>query len=60
MVSNKYRQQRISRFSKEKSVSSTHSLIFGDCLEVLNDKKIIKNESVDLIVTSPPYGLDKK
>ena len=34
-----------------------HALLLH--LEVLNDKKIIKNESVDLIVTSPPYGVSK-
>ena len=56
----KTRQRKITRFSKEKITNSTHRLIFGDCLEVLNDKNIIKNESVDLIITSPPYGLDKK
>ena len=33
----KTRQRKITRFSKEKTTNSTHRLIFGDCLEVLND-----------------------
>lgn len=37
-----------------------HELIIGDSLKVLSDKTMIKDESIDLIVTSPPYGLFKK
>jgi len=60
MVSKTSRQQRISGFTKENVSHTTHNLIVGNCLDVLSDRKIFKNESVDLIVTSPPYGLFKK
>ena len=33
-----------------------HQIICGDSLKVLND---IKNESIDLIITSPPYNIGK-
>ena len=33
-----------------------HSLLHGDCLEVL---PTLEAESHDLVVTSPPYNLDK-
>jgi site-specific DNA-methyltransferase (adenine-specific) len=32
----------------------SHKIFCGDCLEVM---KQISDESVDLVVTSPPYGL---
>ena len=34
-----------------------NKVIEGDCLEVM---KHIPNKSIDLILTDPPYGLDKK
>nr|MDO8080811.1 site-specific DNA-methyltransferase [Candidatus Freyarchaeota archaeon] len=43
----------------EYSVSTTHKLIIGDVRRVLNDSDLIPNQSVDLIITSPPYGLGK-
>lgn len=30
-------------------------LLNGDCLELMKD---IKNESVNLVITDPPYGID--
>ncbi len=44
----------------QKHVSTSHQLFIGDSLKILENKKLIKDESVDLIVTSPPYGLSKK
>ena len=32
-------------------------LILGDCLEKL---KAIPSDSIDLVLTDPPYGLDKE
>jgi len=37
-----------------------HLLIIGDALKVLKDENIFPDESVNLVVTSPPYGLRKK
>ena len=34
----------------------THKIYIGDCLEVM---KSLKNESVDLVITSPPYNVGK-
>lgn len=39
---------------------TTHCLIIGDALKVLPDKKYFADESVNLIITSPPYGLGKR
>ena len=39
---------------------TTHCLIIGDALKVLADKRYFADESVNLVVTSPPYGLRKK
>ena len=36
---------------------STYTLYKGDCLEIMKD---IPNESIDLVVTDPPYGIDLK
>jgi len=36
-----------------------HKLIIGDALEVLKDKNLIESESIQTIITSPPYGLYK-
>ena len=37
--------------------NKTHSLIkYGDSIKILSDKRIFKNESYDLVITSPPYG----
>ena len=60
MVSRTTRYQKVSRIAKKKMSTTNHNLIIGNCLDALADKKILKNESVDLIVTSPPYGLEKK
>ena len=60
MVLKTPKQKKISKFTNEKASFTTHNLIVGNCLNVLSDRKILKNESVDLIVTSPPYGLSKK
>lgn len=39
---------------------TTHQLlIIGDSLKVLKNNKLIPSESINLIVTSPPYGLGK-
>lgn len=32
------------------------SIKYGDSLKVLSDRRIIKDDSIDLIITSPPYG----
>ena len=40
--------------SKDSKEKYRYLLIQGDCLEVM---KSIKNESIDLIVTDPPYGI---
>lgn len=40
-------------------MSVRNKLIIGDCLKVLSDTNIIPRESVNLVVTSPPYGLGK-
>lgn len=40
-------------------IPPTNTLIIGDCLKVLNDSSIIPKQSVNLVVTSPPYGLGK-
>lgn len=29
---------------------------YGDALKVLMDKRLLKNDSIDLVITSPPYG----
>ena len=34
---------------------SNYKLYQGDCLEVMKD---IEDESVDLVVTDPPYGMN--
>lgn len=36
-----------------------HLLIIGDALQVLRDRRYFKDESIDIVVTSPPYGLGK-
>lgn len=36
-----------------------HELIIGDALEVLNNEDLIESESIQTIITSPPYGLYK-
>lgn len=41
------------------SFSTKHTLIIGDALEVLKDRDLLPKESINLIVTSPPYGLGK-
>ncbi|MGV3529138.1 MAG: DNA-methyltransferase [Flavisolibacter sp.] len=38
------------------SFDNTHTIV-GNCLEVMS---LMKDASIDLIVTSPPYNLDKK
>tara|TARA_Y100000590_G_scaffold46355_1_gene49167 strand:+ start:2576 stop:3445 length:870 start_codon:yes stop_codon:yes gene_type:complete len=60
MVSRTTRYQKVSRITRKKTSTTNHNLIIGNCLDALADKKILKNESIDLIVTSPPYGLEKK
>jgi site-specific DNA-methyltransferase (adenine-specific) len=40
-------------FIKGTGMDTKTSLILGDCVEKLKD---LKGESVDLIVTSPPYS----
>ncbi len=57
VVQNKH-QTKIPRFSQK--TTTNHKLIIGDSLKILSNKQLIKDESVDLIVTSPPYGLFKK
>jgi len=42
-----------------KSGMTRHLLIIGDALKVLQDSKYFPAESVNLVVTSPPYGLGK-
>jgi len=34
-------------------------LVIGDALQVLKDRYLLPSESVNLVVTSPPYGLGK-
>ena len=34
----------------------TTKIKYGDSLKLLDDRRIFKDESVDLIITSPPYG----
>jgi len=34
----------------------THKIICGDCIEVMEE---MESDSVDLIVTDPPYGINK-
>ena len=58
-VSQKIAQKKNPKTAK-KSMKTNHRLIIGDSLKILSDKQIIKNDSIDLIVTSPPYGLFKK
>ena len=36
--------------------SYTTKIKYGDSLKILDDRRIFKDESVDLIITSPPYG----
>jgi len=51
-------QQEIKKnslFLSPKDVST--KIIFGDCLDVL---KTIEDNSVDLIITSPPYSDQRK
>jgi len=36
-----------------------HSLIIGNALEVLQDQDLFPDSTIDLAVTSPPYGLGK-
>ena len=36
-----------------------NKIIYGDCLEKLKDRSIFPDDSIDLIVTSPPYA-DKR
>jgi len=58
-ITQNYKQRKITKFTTEKSIYTEHNLIIGNALDVLDDPKSIKDESVDLIVTSPPYGLSK-
>lgn len=44
---------------EEGELSTTHLLIIGDSLKVLKDERFFPPESINLIVTSPPYGLGK-
>lgn len=39
--------------TKKEKEKMQHKLIFGDCLEKMKD---IPNESIDMILTDPPYG----
>jgi len=39
--------------------NTTHTLIIGDALKALQDEEVIPTSSIDLMVTSPPYGLEK-
>ena len=40
-------------------LETKHLLIIGDALKVLKDENLFPKESVNLIITSPPYGLGK-
>ena len=40
------------------NIIGKYQLLLGDCLELIPQK--IKNESVDIVVTSPPYNLNIK
>ena len=44
----------IENFNKEETYGvSANTLVHGDCLEVM---KCIKDKSIDMILTDPPYG----
>lgn len=43
-------------FSEKVGKRSSVSVKYGDSLKVLSDKRIFKDSSYDLIITSPPYG----
>jgi adenine-specific DNA-methyltransferase len=50
------------RFIKQQGLiddETTHDIIIGDAVDVLSDEKMIRDESIQSIVTSPPYGLYK-
>lgn len=42
--------------SKQKEMLNGHKLYYGNTIKILKDKRSFKTESIDLIVTSPPYG----
>lgn len=48
-------QAELSKRLKEKGITDNPDVINGDCLEIL---KTLKAESIDLILTDPPYGID--
>ncbi len=49
--------EKIDLFHPKAKSKVKADIILGDCLDVL---KVIKNDSVDLIVTSPPYADQRK
>ena len=48
--------QRLQRLYKDKVIDSTDAIQHGSCLDLI---KNLKNESVDLIVTDPPFAVAK-
>ena len=49
-------RQYIAKQELDKAMGSYYKLHVGDCVEVM--KKELSDESVDLIVTDPPFGID--
>lgn len=43
-------------FSEKIGKRPSVSVKYGDSLKVLSDKRVFKNASYDLVITSPPYG----
>ena len=47
--------QNLFKEKMRKEVIGNHILYLADCLEVMSE---IKDKSIDLVLTDPPYGID--
>lgn len=54
-ISHRYKVNGGAKYYQRIEVTKTVNLYQGDCLEVL---KTLPDNSVDLLVTDPPYGID--